>query len=183
MWIASSRRPKAALPLREPTQQIGKPPVFPLSLPRAPVKAADGKTYKDLTAHPWAGLPVVVTLSAKDEAGHTGYSAARGLILPERKFTKPLAKAVIGQRRSLVENPSDTTPVASNLNALGITAEDEGAAPTIYLGLRAAYWRLRRSPKWTTLKVSSISCGTLPFASRMGTCPAPRENCGPLRNA
>ncbi|HWJ17130.1 MAG TPA: TIGR02302 family protein [Geobacterales bacterium] len=130
----------------EPAQQIGKPPVFPLSLPRAPVRAADGKTYKDLTAHPWAGLPVVVTLSAKDEAGHTGYSAARGLILPERKFTKPLAKAVIGQRRSLVENPSDTAPVASNLNALGITAEDEGTASTIYLGLRSAYWRLRHSP-------------------------------------
>ena len=138
--------PEGRASASEPAQQIGKPPVFPLSLPRAPVKAADGKTYKDLTAHPWAGLPVVVTLSAKDEAGHTGYSAARGLILPERKFTKPLAKAVIGQRRSLVENPSDTTPVASNLNALGITAEDEGAAPTIYLGLRAAYWRLRHSP-------------------------------------
>ena len=130
----------------EPAPQIGKPPVFPLSLPRAPVKSADGKTYKDLTAHPWAGLPVVVTLSAKDEAGHTGTSAPRGIILPERKFTKPLAKAVIGQRRSLVETPSDTTPVASNLNALGISAEDEGTPSTIYLGLRSAYWRLRHSP-------------------------------------
>jgi uncharacterized protein (TIGR02302 family) len=132
----------------EPAPQIGKPPVFPLSLPRAPVKAADGKTYKDLTAHPWAGLPVVITLAAKDEAGHTGYSAPRGIILPERKFTKPLAKAVIAQRRSLVENPTDTTPIASNLNALGISAEDEGTAPTIYLGLRSAYWRLRHTPSF-----------------------------------
>ncbi len=86
--------------------QIGKPPVFALSLPRSPIKSAEGKTYKDLTAHPWAGLPVVVTLAAKDEAGHVGYSVPRGLILPERKFTKPLAKAVIDQRRSLVENPA-----------------------------------------------------------------------------
>ena len=138
--------PEGRASASEPAPQIGKPPVFPLSLPRAPVKSADGKTYKDLTAHPWAGLPVVVTLSAKDEAGHTGTSAPRGLILPERKFTKPLAKAVIGQRRSLVENPGDTTPVASNLNALGIAAEDEGTAPQIYLGLRSAYWRLRHSP-------------------------------------
>ncbi len=130
----------------EPAPQIGKPPVFPLSLPRAPVKAGDGKTYKDLTAHPWAGLPVVVTLAAKDEAGHVGHSAPRGIILPERKFTKPLAKAVVAQRRSLVEKPGDTTPVASNLNALGISAEDEGTAPTVYLGLRSAYWRLRHSP-------------------------------------
>src|SRR5271165_5299225 len=51
-------------------QQIGTPPVFPLSLAHTPAKAADGKTYRDLTAHPWAGLPVVITLIAKDEAGH-----------------------------------------------------------------------------------------------------------------
>jgi uncharacterized protein (TIGR02302 family) len=123
--------------------QIGKPPVFPLSLPRAPVKSAEAKTYKDLTSHPWGGLPVVVTLVAKDEAGQEGRSSPRGIILPERKFTKPLAKAVIDQRRSLVENPADTSRVASNLNALAISGEDEGAAPTIYLGLRSAYWRLR----------------------------------------
>ncbi len=124
---------------------IGKPPVFALSLPRAPIKSAEGKTYKDLTAHPWAGLPVVITLAAKDEAGHVGYSAARGIILPERKFSKPLARAVIDQRRSLVENPADTARVAANLNALGLSAEDEGAAPTVYLGLRSAYWRLRNA--------------------------------------
>jgi uncharacterized protein (TIGR02302 family) len=124
--------------------QIGKPPVFPLSLPRIPGKTVEGKTYKDLTSHPWAGLPVVVTLVAKDEAGNEGQSGPRGIILPERKFTKPLAKAVIDQRRSLVENPSDAARVASNLNALAISAEDEAVAPTIYLGLRSSYWRLKK---------------------------------------
>ncbi|MGC1584231.1 MAG: TIGR02302 family protein [Rhodomicrobium sp.] len=123
--------------------QIGKPPVFPLSLPRPPVRAGDAKTYRDLTAHPWAGLPVVVTLVAKDEAGHEGLSAPRGLILPERKFTKALAKAIIGQRRALVENPSDTFRIASNLNALAISGADEGLATEVYLNLRSAYWRLR----------------------------------------
>jgi uncharacterized protein (TIGR02302 family) len=124
--------------------QIGKPPVFPLSTPRVPGKTVEGKTYKELTAHPWAGLPVVVTLVAKDEAGNEGRSGPRGIILPERKFTKPLAKAVIDQRRSLVENPADSPRVASNLNALAIGAEDEAVAPTIYLGLRSAYWRLKK---------------------------------------
>lgn len=125
------------------TPLIGKPPVFPLSLPRAPVKSAEGKTYRDLTAHPWAGLPVIVTLAAKDEAGHEGLSAPRGIILPERKFTKPLAKAVVGQRRALVEDPGSTLRVASNLNALAITAEDDNIPSPIYLNLRSAYWRLR----------------------------------------
>jgi uncharacterized protein (TIGR02302 family) len=130
----------------ESVPQIGKPPVFPLSLPRSPIKAAEAKTYKDLTAHPWAGLPVVITLAAKDEAGHEGRSAPRGIILPERKFTKPLAKAVIDQRRSLVEAPNDTSRVGNNLDALAISAEDEGIAPPIYLGLRSTYWRLRGFP-------------------------------------
>jgi uncharacterized protein (TIGR02302 family) len=123
--------------------QIGKPPVFPLSLPHSPVKAGDGKTYRDLTSHPWAGLPAVITLTAKDEAGQEGHSAPRGLILPERKFTKPLAKAVIGQRRALVEDPADTFRIANNLNALAISAEDDNIAPSIYLNMRSAYWRLR----------------------------------------
>ncbi len=136
---SGSKSSSEALPL------IGKPPVFPLSLPRAPVKAAEGKTYRDLTAHPWAGLPAVVTLAAKDEAGHEGLSAPRGFILPARKFTKPLAKAIIDQRRSLVEDPGDTLRIASNLNALAISAEDEGIEPAIYLNLRSAYWRLQGS--------------------------------------
>src|SRR5262249_8676345 len=123
--------------------QIGKPPSFRLSLPRAPVKSAEGKTYRDLTAHPWAGLPVVITLTARDEAGHIGYSAPRGLIMPERHFTKPLAKAIAGQRRELVEDPRGTLQVAATLNALSIGAADDGIAASIYLNLRSAQIRLR----------------------------------------
>jgi len=137
---AAEATPPPALP------QIGKPPVFPLSLPHAPVKAAEAKTYKDLTSHPWAGLPVVITLAAKDEAGHEGLSAPRGMILPERKFTKTLARGAIDQRRSLVQNPADTARVADNLDALAAAAQDEGAAAPIYLGLRSAFWRLRNEP-------------------------------------
>ncbi len=127
----------------QPLPQIGKPPVFPLSLSRPPVRSAEGKTYRDLTAHPWAGLPVVITLAAKDEAGHEGLSATRGMILPERQFIKPLAKAIIGQRRSLVEDPGDAARIAANINALALSAADEGIAPEIYLNLRSAYWHLR----------------------------------------
>jgi uncharacterized protein (TIGR02302 family) len=127
----------------QPTPQIGKPPVFSLSLPRPPVKSAEAKTYRDLTAHPWAGLPVVVTLVAKDEAGNEGFSVTRGVILPERKFMKPLAKAIAEQRRSLVEDPSSRFRIAGNLNALSISGADEKIPSEIYLNLRSAYWRLR----------------------------------------
>ncbi len=137
---ASKNRPEGGLPL------IGKPPVFPLSLPHAPVKSGEGKTYRDLTAHPWAGLPVVATLLAKDEAGNTGLSSPRGFILPERTFTKPLAKAVIGQRRELVEDPDDTARISGNLGALALSAQDDGIAAAIYLNLRSASMRLKGRP-------------------------------------
>ena len=127
----------------QPTPQIGKPPVFPLSLPRPPVKSAEAKTYRDLTAHPWAGLPVVVTLVAKDEAGNEGFSVTRGVILPERKFMKPLAKAIAEQRRSLVEDPGGRFRIAGNLNALSLSGADENMPKEVYLNLRSAYWRLR----------------------------------------
>ena len=140
---------------KQPAPQIGKPPVFPLSLPRPPVKAAETKTYRDLTAHPWAGLPVVVTLVARDEAGHESFSAPRGVILPERKFTKPLAKEIAGQRRLLVEEPGDRFRVAANLNALAISGADENIPGEVYLNLRSAYWRLRGRP--STEDIESVA--------------------------
>jgi uncharacterized protein (TIGR02302 family) len=89
---------------------------------------------------------VVVTLVAKDEAGHENLSAPRGVILPERKFTKPLAKEIAGQRRLLVEEPGDRFRIAANLNALAISGADESIPSEIYLNLRSAYWRLRGRP-------------------------------------
>src|SRR5690606_34364799 len=50
---ATSLTPKAPSVL----PRLGKPPVFPLTLPAGSVKEGEGKTYRDLTAHPWAGLP------------------------------------------------------------------------------------------------------------------------------
>ncbi len=126
-----------------PQPMIGKPPVFALALPRTPVKSAESKTYKDLTAHPWAGLPVVVSLVAKDEIGQEGLSAPRALILPERKFTKVLAKAIIGQRRALVENPANGSVIAQSLDALAIAGQDDNIPASQYLALKSASGQLK----------------------------------------
>ena len=57
-------------------KRLGDAPRFPLSLPRANTKKGDGQTYRDLTSHFWAGLPVTVTLEAHDQGGQIG-SASR----------------------------------------------------------------------------------------------------------
>ena len=77
------------------------PPDFALVLPQARTKSGIGQTIKDLTDHPWAGAEVTMTLVARDEAGNEGKSESSTFRLPERAFTKPLARALVEQRRNL----------------------------------------------------------------------------------
>ncbi|HEX4237683.1 MAG TPA: TIGR02302 family protein, partial [Xanthobacteraceae bacterium] len=74
------------------------PPDFALVLPQARTRNGTGQTIKDLTDHPWAGAEVTLTLVARDDAGNEGRSEPFAFRLPERIFTKPLARALIEQR-------------------------------------------------------------------------------------
>ncbi len=120
-----------------------EPPVMPLQLPRANAKKAEGKATQDLTAHPWAGLKVRMTLIARDQAGQNGQSTPYEFVLPERTFTKPLAKAVVEQRKKLVRDPDASDGVANALDALTLGGDKVIDDGIVYLGLRNAYWRLR----------------------------------------
>ena len=60
-----------------------------------------GQTMKDLTDHPWAGAEVAMTLVAHDDADNEGKSEPVTFRLPQRVFTKPLARALVEQRRDL----------------------------------------------------------------------------------
>jgi len=81
---------------------------------------------------------------AKDLAGQSGRSEAVELVLPERRFTKPLARAVVEQRRRLAEDPRDRLQVARALDALTLEPEEFIEDLQVFLGLRSAYWRLQR---------------------------------------
>ena len=65
---------------------------FPIALKKASPREIDDRTTNDLTAHPWAGLNVDITLEAKDQAGKTGKSETKTVTLPERLFIKPLGQ-------------------------------------------------------------------------------------------
>jgi uncharacterized protein (TIGR02302 family) len=118
------------------------PPVMPLQLPHANAKKVDGRATQDLTDHPWAGLRVRMTLIAHDQAGQAGASTAYEFVLPERVFTKPLARAVVEQRKKLVRDPDATEGVANALDALTIGGDKVIDDTVVYLALRNAYWRL-----------------------------------------
>ncbi|HSD92550.1 MAG TPA: TIGR02302 family protein [Methyloceanibacter sp.] len=120
-----------------------EPPVMSLQLPRVNAKRVDGRATNDLTAHPWAGLKVTMTLVARDQAGQAGESIPYEFVLPERNFTKPLARAVVEQRKKLVRDPSAPDGVIKALDALTLGDEKVIDDTTIYLALRNVYWRLR----------------------------------------
>ncbi|TMK43825.1 MAG: TIGR02302 family protein [Alphaproteobacteria bacterium] len=118
------------------TRPLFAPPQFPLVLPNARTRNGVGQTVKDLSEDPYAGADVTLTLTAKDEAGNEGKSEPFNMRLPERLFTKPLARALIEQRRILALDANKNSDVFTALDALLIAPElfmaDEAGQ---YLGL------------------------------------------------
>lgn len=134
--------------LRGPRFPHERPPRYTLRLPQAGAQAAgkpgEALTYLELGSHPWAGLRVRMTLEAKDAAGQTGRSEPREIELPQRRFTKPLARALVEQRRKLVEDSRYRGEVVKAMAALMI-APDGFVDPQAYLGMRTATNRLARN--------------------------------------
>lgn len=122
-----------------------EPPDFPLSLPAARVTEDEGRTYRDLTAHPLAGADVTLTMIAKDEADQEGRTEPVTFTLPERRFHEPLARAVIEQRRVLALDARSVPIVSTALNAITIGPEEFFDDTGHYLLLRSAYWRLQNA--------------------------------------
>ena len=112
-----------------------EPPQFSLLLPNARTRNGLGQTIKDLSDDPYAGADVTLTLSAKDEAGNEGRSEPFNMRLPERLFTKPLARALVEQRRILALDANRNSQVHAALEALMIAPELFTPEAGHYLGL------------------------------------------------
>lgn len=110
-------------------------PQFPLVLPNARTRNGVGQTVKDLSEDPYAGADVTLTLTAKDEAGNEGRSEPFNMRLPERLFTKPLARALIEQRRILALDANQNGQVYAALDALMIAPQLFTPEAGQYLGL------------------------------------------------
>ncbi len=119
------------------------PPEMPLSLPRRGGKANAAKTTKDLTEHVWAGESIKLTLVATDDAGHVATSETKTLVLPERPFSNPLARAVIEQRRMLALDANAKSRVLDLMDAITLRPEDTFDNMTHYLAIMSARSRLK----------------------------------------
>ncbi|WP_431281763.1 DUF4175 domain-containing protein [Humitalea sp. 24SJ18S-53] len=118
--------------------------VVDLPLPAASPKQARGAAQPDLSAHPWAGLPVRVLLVAVDGAAQEGRSDDATLTLPERAFTHPVAQALIALRRALSVDPDARASSRAELDRITASPEAFEHDSATYLALRAARARLVR---------------------------------------
>ncbi|WP_368040305.1 TIGR02302 family protein [Ruegeria atlantica] len=97
---------------------------------------------EDFSQHPWAHLPVKITLMARDAADQEGQSEPYAATLPARRFFDPLAAAVIEQRRDLLWTRENATRVSQVLRAVSHLPENLFRSDTAYLRLRVILRRL-----------------------------------------
>ncbi len=113
-----------------------------LTIPGIRPAEASAVSYHDLTPHPWAGQTVTVRLAATDGAGQTGQSEGLEVVLPEREFTHPVAKAIIEQRRTLMRHPDKHAEIAESLSTLSLRPDRFFDDTVVFLALRTASRRL-----------------------------------------
>lgn len=112
-----------------------------LPVPGIRPKKAKDASFHDLTAHPFAGLKVIVELNARDDLDQIGLSEQIEIVLPERVFHHPVARALIEQRKLLTTNPEKRRTVAIFLDVL--TQQPERYADDIVAHLLMRFARER----------------------------------------
>jgi uncharacterized protein (TIGR02302 family) len=121
-----------------PTQSL------PLSGAGPTVKRASGGGLLDLLAHPWAGLPVTITLKAQDGRDQQAKTETLPITLPSRAFAHPTARQLIAWRRDLTLWPQ--TKRGEIANQLAELAANDAALqekPANIIALSGVLHRLR----------------------------------------
>lgn len=115
---------------------------FELPAPTLNARKVKEATFHEIAPHPWAGLPVVMRLAAKDAAGQESFSEEIKMVLPERTFNNPVAKEIIAERRRLTTQPERRGEIIDRINEI---AGDTGAYKddtVVFLGLVLSRSRL-----------------------------------------
>ena len=140
----------AILSLRESLPGISAEPLE-IALAKPDAKEVKRVSFEDLTSSPWAGLPVQIQLFATDMAGHKAESSIADFTLPERIFLNPVARALITERKKLLEKPQDDAVRNEAANVMAGIAQQTSSYrgdPIVLMALRSGAVRLilDRSP-------------------------------------
>jgi uncharacterized protein (TIGR02302 family) len=87
-------------------------------------------------------MAVEIHLEARDALDQLAQSETMAMVLPERDFRHPVARAIIAERKKLILAPDDRRGVARNLAAIGAIPETFDNDVVVSLALRSAHRRL-----------------------------------------
>ncbi|MDP0927509.1 DUF4175 family protein [Paracoccus onubensis] len=131
--LAVEPEPREAIALELPLPRSGDP------------SRMSGQLVEDLSRHPWANLPVRLSLQAVDGIGQEGTAEPESMVLPGRRFFDPLAAALIEIRRDLLWSRENAKRSAEILRA--VTWQPQGFVEEgLYLQLRGAVRILEAGP-------------------------------------
>lgn len=130
----------------DPEDARGLPlPVISFGLPlpiTGDMRTVADHAIRDFTSHPWAGAEVVLRLYAEDGAGQVASTEPLAVTIPGRRFSNPMARALVEQRRELALDYGHSFRVLDVLQAVTRRPDDIFERPGVYLTVRAAIRRL-----------------------------------------
>lgn len=125
----------------EPREDI----TIDLPLPRQGRERIRQTINTDLSRHPYANLPVILTLHAEDGLQQGAQSRPLPMLLPGRRFFDPAAAALIELRQALLWNRSNRIQTARILRA--ISWQPEGYyEPDVAIAMQALIRKLEAAP-------------------------------------
>jgi uncharacterized protein (TIGR02302 family) len=100
------------------TGREAAPPLFPPPVATLPLRLGAGEMLIATEDHPWAGEEVRIRIRVEDDLGQSAESEAKTVILPQRPFSQPVARALMEQRRDLNFSPGNLSHVRLAFDAL-----------------------------------------------------------------
>ena len=123
------------------------PITFDLPVPfYGDVKDIKETVVEDLAKHPWAGLPVEITLRVNDAGGNVAAIDPVYMLMPGKRFFDTLAAALVEQRRDILWNRDNIDRVDMILKTLTYLPDDGFPNQKAYLMVRSVIRRIGYMP-------------------------------------
>ena len=131
---------------------------FDIAFPGLGADKLKGTVQQNFSSHRWAGTDVGLQIFAKDSKGQIGKSAILNVVLPERIFNHPTARALIGVRKLLNKKNNNVIGEAVRvLSRINHSPEHYFHKTNIFLNIAIARARLKYDKsKMKVLEVQKI---------------------------
>ncbi|QPM90684.1 TIGR02302 family protein [Pseudooceanicola algae] len=130
----------------------------PLPMPISGSREAFSEVMiENFSQHPWANMPVTVSLTVTDSIGQEGHSDPYKMLLDARRFFDPVATALIEMRRDLLWNRDNAPRVAQVMRAITWQGQGLFDTETTYLRARVLMRRIGAISEFTRMTDDQVA--------------------------